>query len=76
MRSSKLLQRLIVLSLAFVTLLLIGSGVVLTDAAGRNFIFQQLSPIPERAILFVVASGLTVLASLARRRLKQSPQIT
>jgi hypothetical protein len=74
MRSSKLLQRLFVLSLAFVTLLLIGSGVVLTDAAGRNFIFQQLSPIPERAILFVVASSLTVLASLGRRRLKQTVQ--
>jgi len=51
---------------------MIGSGVVLTDAAGRTFIFQQLSPIPERAILFVIALGLTVLASLARRRLKQT----
>jgi len=76
MRSTKLLQRLTVLTLALITLLLMGSAVVLTDAAGRTFILQQLNPIPERAVLFVIASGLTVLASLGRRRLKQGPQIT
>ncbi len=76
MRSRKLLQRLIVLILALITLLLIGSGVVLTDAVGRTFILHQLSPIPERALLFLIALDLTVLATRSRRRLKQNPQIT
>ena len=72
MRSSKLLQKAIILIVVLITLLLVGSGVVLTDAAGRTFILQQLSSIAQRAVLFVIALCLTVLATLVRRRLKQT----